>query len=322
MKISLAKMRNKVINKDCLAVMAQLPDNSIDMCFADPPFNLNKKYTSYRDGRAKQDYLQWCEEWLGELVRVTKPTGSIFVHNIPKWLTYYSEILNKQAAFRHWISWQAVGRPLGKTLLPSHYGILFYVKDEKSFKFYDLRAPHATCRVCCAYLKDYGGKEDQRHPWGALVGDVWTDIHRIRHNKRRDPHPCQLPPHLLERLILMSTDAGDIVFDPFMGTGTTAVAAKKLGRHYLGSEIDEKYAAIASEKAKEAKATKIGSVYASEYLGKVVTIRDVDAAQLMQKVEKQRTAAPRPKKKIEVRPTAPALLEKKGGYRRRAGARG
>jgi site-specific DNA-methyltransferase (adenine-specific) len=76
------------------------------------------------------------------------------------------------------------------------------------------------------------------HQFGPLVSDVWTDIHRIRHKKRRDEHPCQLPIHLLERLLLMSTDEEDIVLDPFVGTGTTAIAAKKLGRKFIGIDID------------------------------------------------------------------------------------
>jgi len=196
---------DKVILGDCLEVMSTIEDNSIDICFADPPFNLEKKYTSYYDQRPVNEYLDWCERWLKEMVRITKPSGSIFVHNIPRWLTYYACILNKIAYFRHWIAWDAMSKPLGKTLLPAHYGILFYTKNIKGNKFYEIRAPHKRCRVCNAYIKDYGGKKDQMHPFGTLVSDVWTDLHRIRHNVRRDEHPCQLPIPLLERIILMCT---------------------------------------------------------------------------------------------------------------------
>lgn len=280
MKNAAAKILDKVVAGDCLKIMAGIPDASVDMCFADPPFNLKKRYATYRDRRAEEEYLDWCRKWLAEMARITKPTGSIFVHNIPKWLTHFAAILDDCAHFRHWIAWQAVGRPLGKTLLPSHYGILFYAKSAGDFKFYDLRAPHASCRVCGAFAKDYGGKEDQRHPFGALVGDVWTDIHRIRHNRRRDLHPCQLPPHLLERLILMSTDPGDIVLDPFLGTGTTAIAAKTLGRRYIGIEIDPEYRKIARDKIAAAEESKEGDFYVSRFLGKIVTIRDIDAARL------------------------------------------
>ncbi|MEP7199690.1 MAG: DNA methyltransferase, partial [Chloroflexota bacterium] len=261
-------------------VLAAIPDNSVDMCFADPPFNLEKKYSIYKDRRPFEEYLDWCERWLGELQRVTKPTGSIFVHNIPKWLTYYATILNKHAYFRHWIAWDAMSAPLGKTLLPAHYGILFYTKQQTGYKFYEIRAPHKRCRVCNEYLKDYGGKQDQRHPFGYLVSDVWSDIHRIRHNIRRDEHPCQLPIALLERIVLMSTDAGDVVLDPFLGTGTTAIAAKAMGRHFIGIDIDPEYGKIASDKLKDVQASTLEGRYVSYFLGKLQSIRDVDAAEL------------------------------------------
>jgi len=272
---------NQILLGDCLDQLKQIDDNSVDMCFADPPFNLDKKYTSYHDQQPLDDYMAWCEQWLLELVRVTKPTGSILVHNIPRWLTYYAAILNKHAHFRHWIAWDAMSTPLGKTLLPAHYGILFYTKQAKGSKFYELRAPHKTCRECGAYLKDYGGKKDQMHPFGFLVSDVWTDIHRIRHASQRDPHPCQLPIPLLERLILMTTDVDDLVLDPFLGTGTTAIAAKRLQRRYVGIELDPAYAAIASDKlANEINPTCYEGYPVSLFRGQIQSIRNCDAAKL------------------------------------------
>ena len=265
---------------DCLKVMADIEDGSVDMCFADPPFNLEKRYSSYKDQRPDKEYLDWCRQWLRELVRVTKPTGSVLVHNIPRWLTYYAAILNDLAHFRHWIAWDAMSNPVGKTLLPAHYGILFYTKAATGSKFYEIRAPHRRCRVCDSYLKDYGGKTDQMHPFGALVSDVWTDIHRIRHNVRRDEHPCQLPVPLLERLVLMTTEPGDVVLDPFLGTGTTAIAAKTLGRHYVGVDVDQEYAAIASQKLESVIETTYQGFYVSHFLGRIQSIRDVDAGKV------------------------------------------
>jgi site-specific DNA-methyltransferase (adenine-specific) len=276
----LAKYLDRVVTGDCLEILADIEDDSVDICFADPPFNLEKKYTAYKDQKPDAEYIAWCKEWLGHLVRITKPTGSIFVHNIPKWLTYYASILNEMAYFRHWIAWDAMSNPLGKTLLPAHYGILFYTKAEKGFKFYEIRAPHKQCRVCGSYVKDYGGKKDQMHPFGALVSDVWTDIHRIRHSVRRDEHPCQLPVPLLERIVLMSTDAGDVVLDPFLGTGTTAIAAKKLGRHFVGIELDPQYVKIATAKLAKARETTFQGYYVSYFLGKIQSIRDIDAAKI------------------------------------------
>jgi len=272
---------NRIILGDCLEVIKNIPDNSVDITFADPPFNLKKKYNGYKDNKEFNIYLAWCKQWIYEMVRITKPTGSIFVHNIPKWLTYYSSFLNEIAYFKHWIAWDAPSAPMGKTLQPSHYGILYYVKDLKKSKFYEIRYPHKRCRKCGYLLKDYGGKKASLHSFGPLVSDVWTDIHRIKHNKYRDEHPCQLPIHLLERIILMSTDENDIVFDPFVGTGTTVLAAKRLGRRFIGIDIDETYVNITKNKlSKELPNSKVDDVWVSFYLDEIVTIRNIDWVKL------------------------------------------
>jgi len=277
--MELSNLINQIIEGDAIEVMKGIPSNSIDLTFADPPFNLNKGYEHYEDDKETKDYLDWCKEWLAQMVRITKPSGSIFVHNIPKWLTYFASYLNEMAYFRHWIAWDAMGAPLGKTLLPNHYGILWYVKS-KEFKFYDIRMPHSRCRECEAILKDYGGKKELIHPFGTLISDMWTDIYRIRHKKRRDEHPCQLPIHLLERLILMTTDENDVVLDPFIGTGTTAIAAKRLGRKFIGIDIDPEYVAICREKLEGLAPTQVNGCYVSIFLDRVVTIRDKDYKQV------------------------------------------
>jgi site-specific DNA-methyltransferase (adenine-specific) len=271
------KYINKIVQGDCLEILKKFSDNSVDIAFADPPFNLKKKYNGYKDNRQNDAYIGWCKQWITEMVRITKPTGSIFVHNIPRWLTYYAGFLNEIAHFKHWIAWDAPSGPMGKSLQPSHYGILYYAKNPNKNKFYELRYPHKRCRKCGYLLKDYGGKKDALHPFGPLLSDSWTDIHRIKHNKYRDEHPCQLPIHLLERLILMSTDKDDIVFDPFVGTGTSAIAAKKLGRKYIGIDIDEQYVNITRAKlVKEHEESEVGHIWVSFYLGKPITVRDTD----------------------------------------------
>ena len=277
------KYINTVIHGDCLEVMRSIPNDIADITFADPPFNLKKRYNGYKDNKEFTTYVEWCKQWIYEMVRITKPTGSIFVHNIPKWLTYYAGFLNECAYFKHWIGWDAPTAPMGKSLQPSLYGILYYVEDPKKSKFYEIRYPHKRCRKCGYLLKDYGGKKAGLHPFGPLVSDVWTDIHRIKHNKYRDEHPCQLPIHLLERIILMSTDENDIVLDPFVGTGTTVIAAKRLGRRFIGIDIDEKYVAITKDKLLgESFISKINNTWVGFYLDEIVTIRDIDWVKLAQ----------------------------------------
>ena len=208
---------------------------------------------------------------------ITKSEGSIFLHNIPKWLTYYATFLNKIAYFKHWIAWDAPTAPMGKSLQPNHYGILFYTKSPNNNKFYEIRYPHKRCRKCKFLLKDYGGKKAKVHPFGPLISDTWTDIHRIKHNKYRDKHPCQLPIHLLERIILMASDEDDIILDPFVGTGTTTIAAKRLGRRYIGIDLDKEYVNITKQKLlMEKPDSKIEDVWVSIYLNEIVTMRNND----------------------------------------------
>lgn len=267
---------NQILKGDCLKLFKSIPNNSVDCIFADPPFNLNKKYNSHIDKLVETEYLDWCKLWIDECLRVLKDSGFIFLHNIPKWLTFYANFLNYKAVFRHWISWDAMTAPMGKTLQPAHYGILFYSKTNDRSKFNEIRYPHKRDRKG-VLIKDYGGKKNILHPFGPLCSDVWTDIHRIRHSKYRDEHPCQLPIHLLERIILMSSEENDIILDPFMGTGTTAIASKRLGRNFIGFEKDKKYCEIANKKVKsENFLSKIGEYWVSFYLNEIVSLREKD----------------------------------------------
>ena len=95
---------NQILQGDCLELFKNIPDNSIDHVFADLPFNLRKKYNSHKDVLLESEYILWCKEWISECVRVLKDDGFIFLHNIPKWLTFYATFLNEIAIFRHWIS--------------------------------------------------------------------------------------------------------------------------------------------------------------------------------------------------------------------------
>lgn len=267
---------NQIYLGDNLEILKSIPNESIDVVFADPPFNLNKKYTSYNDKLHDDEYLELSEKWIIECCRILKPTGSIFIHNIPKWGIKYAHILDKYVYFKHWITWDASTAAAGNTLQPNNYPILFYTKSEKNFKFYKIRSPHKRDKNG-NMLKDYGGKPHLIHPYGAMLSDIWNDIHRIRHNKNRDNHPCQLPIHLLERIILMSSDENDIILDPFMGSGTTAIASKKLNRKWIGIEIDENYVKIINSKLENEKfISKINDIYVSLFNKEIITLRDKD----------------------------------------------
>ena len=296
---------DKIINGDCLEIMKNIPSNTIDVAFVDPPFNLIKHYTKYNDNRAAPEYLDWSKKWILEMIRITKPSGSIFIHNIPKWLAeYYRLILNEKEKveiegtanpyYEHlknlklvdWIVWNEAGSPKGRYLYASHYGILHLSKSSK-MKFHNVRIPHKFCKTCGALLKDYGGKKAQINEFGTILSDVWDDIHRYKHAKRRDVHPNQLPEPLLERLLLMTADENDVILDPMVGVGTTAVAAKKLGMHYIGIDIDQNYCEIAKEKLAKTEQTKINGAFVSVFLDKIISVRNKDIPAILNSTTKK-----------------------------------
>lgn len=226
-------------NGDCIQVMHSIKDNSVDLVFADPPFNLAKTYDEgIDDNLSTSKYLSWCYEWLSECIRILKPGGSLFVYNIPKWSTYYAEYLNKRITLRSWISLDMkFSLPLSGRLNPAHYALLYYVKGKKPNVFNNPRIPIQTCRHCGGEIKDYGGYKNKMNPSGVNVSDVWLDIYPVRHKNTKNRSYNELPVKMLDRIISMSTNPGDVVFDPFGGSGTTYAVAEILGRKWIGSEL-------------------------------------------------------------------------------------
>lgn len=230
----------KLFNSDCVDVMAQLPSGSVDMVFADPPFNLDKLYPSEIDDNLRtEQYLRWCEEWLLGCVRILKDGGSLFLWNLPRWNTYLSAFLNRHLNFRHWISVDIkYSLPLASRLYPSHYSLLYYVKGPRAEVFHPDRLPMDVCPECVADLKDYGGYKDKMNPLGVNLCDVWSDIPPVRHAKyKKRKGANELSIKLLDRVIEMSTNEGDCIFDPFGGSGTTYAVSEMKGRKWIGAEI-------------------------------------------------------------------------------------
>ncbi len=224
---------------DCMEFMRQTESNKYDMIFADPPFNLDKFYLSdYDDNVSHHSYLRWCFSWLDECVRLLKPGGSLFVWNIPKWNTYLANHLNQKLLFRHWISVDIkFSLPINSRLYPSHYSLLYYSKGKPKI-FKPDRLPMEVCKRCLSDLKDYGGYKNKMNPLGVNLTDVWYDIPPVRHNKyKRRKEANELTIKLLDRIIEMSTEEGDLVFDPFGGSGTTYVAAEIKSRRWEGIEL-------------------------------------------------------------------------------------
>jgi len=241
---------NKVIQADCIEYMRQLPDGCVNLAFADPPYNLEKAYTIYEDERHGEEYLNWCNQWLYEYQRILKPSGSLFVVNLPKWSIYHKAFLDNYLYFQNWIAWDALSEPRGK-LMPSHYTVLYYTKHPTDYTFNHSEAfqlsPDFCMRAGCIKRRQREGINDE-----VPLTDIWWDTPRIRHKKFRDVHPCQLPEKLLERIIKLTTKPGDLVFDGLCGAGTTPIVAKRLGRQYLALDIDPYYVDLTQRKLKVA----------------------------------------------------------------------
>lgn len=264
---------------DCLDLLRSIPPESVDMLFADPPFNLGKDYGKGISDRMRADeYLRWSKSWLGEAVRVLAPGGSLFAFNLPRWLVEYGAYLNENGMeFRHWIAMRMPKAfPRGKRLSPAHYGCLYYSKGGEPKTFNKIYVPIQTCRHCSGEIRDYGGHRKALNEKGINLMDVldapeevwkhadcplpagrgwreadeiWDDIPPVRHAQHKTRAANELAPLMLERLIALSTNKGDLVVDPFGGAGTTFVAAERLERRWLGTELGD--TAAAEERLKD-----------------------------------------------------------------------
>lgn len=233
----------RLFQGDCLEVLPAVKDRTVDTVFADPPFNLGKLYGKRsRDDHPEERYMAWCREWLAECVRVLKPGGSLFLYNLPKWNIPLGAYLTEQGmTFRHWIAVeQKNSLPIQGRLYPAHYSLLYYTKGRPA-RFHRIRTPIETCRHCGGEIRDYGGHRGAMNPNGVTLKDVWTDIPPVRHRKFKPGRRTEnaLSTKLLERVIEMSTVPGDLVLDPFGGSGTTYAVCEQRHRLWIGMEIED-----------------------------------------------------------------------------------
>ena len=214
---------------------------SVDLVFADPPFNLKKDYGEHIDDNLDDDdYVAWSYKWVSECVRVLREGGSFFLYNLPRWNIELGHHLTQLGmTLRHWIAIDIkMSLPIPGRLYPSHYSLLYFSKG-KPARFTRPRVPIPTCRHCGGDIKDYGGHRNKLHPEGLNLTDVWTDIPPVRHRGRKRRQANELSEKLLERVLTIASDEGDLVFDPFGGAGTTYAVAERLHRHWIGIELGD-----------------------------------------------------------------------------------
>lgn len=231
-----------IIQGDTLDVLKTLPSDSIDLVFADPPFNVGKNYGIDNDRR--KDYFKWCDAWLSECFRTLKNTGSIYVMNLSRNIYPLMHIMEKYGIFRNLIIWKNNGSGASKRNFWTFYQpILFYSKSDN--------------HIFNTYAERVKKPRWSPRPQQGQLGDIWDDIPFVYSGSIHHPeaiidrrtnkklHPAQMPERLARRAILFSTNEDDTVMDPFVGSGTTAVAAKKSNCHYIGIDNNPEYVKLA-----------------------------------------------------------------------------
>lgn len=242
---------------DCLEYMKTMEPGSVDAVITDPPFNVGKKYGTATDKR--KDYGDWCSEWIAECFRIVSSNGVVCIKNIVRNLPVMFREMEKHGSIVNQIIWRNVSANHNKRSFWNAYeSILVYSKsDEYIFNTY------AQTQLVSKPSWSIERRARQKNQ----MRDIWDDIKNIYSGSVNHPevihandgtnskaHPCQQPIDLSRRLIEFFTNEGLIVFDPFMGIGTTGVASIKSKRDFIGCEIDPNYYAIAERRIKQAAA--------------------------------------------------------------------
>lgn len=230
----------KIICGDAIEEMSKLPDKSVRLVVTDPPYNLNKDYGNNQDNLEFTEYLEFSRKWLKEAHRILTDDGTIYVFMGMRYISYIYSILEQELGmtFNSWITWfytQGIGKTKGFS--PRHDDILMFTKHPKKFVFNldDIRVPQ----------KFYRSVNNMR---GANPGNVWEFSHIHYCNKNRQNHPTQKPEGLYERMILSSSNVGDVVLDSFSGSGTMLRVCQQTGRCGIGIEVNPEYIEMTKER--------------------------------------------------------------------------
>ena len=246
-------LENKIIHGNSLQLLKNLPDNFVDLLIADPPYNLNKMYcTNSFKKRNGNDYQEWLDSWISLTSRILKPNASIYICCEWSCSPLIYSIASKYFRVINRITWE---REKGRSALKNWKNCsedIWYFANGNNSKF-NLDSVKLKRRVVTPYKSNGIPKDWQDTSEGKFrftsPSNLWTDITvPFWSMSENTEHPTQKPEKLIAKLILASSDQGDMVFDPFLGSGTTAVVAKKLGRQFLGIEIEKNYCLISQKR--------------------------------------------------------------------------
>jgi site-specific DNA-methyltransferase (adenine-specific) len=251
---------NQLHSGDCIKGLERLEAGSVDLAFADPPFNIGYEYDVYDDRTDEEHYLDWTRAWGRAVHRVLKPAGTFWLAIGDEYAAELKLIFQKELGFtcRSWVIWYyTFGVNCTKKFSRSHAHLFHFVKDPKRYTFnsLDIRVPSARQLVYADSRADSRGRlpddtwilRPQDLPDGFQPEEDTWYFSRVcgTFKERAGWHGCQMPEQLLGRIIRACSNPGEVVLDPFGGSGTTLVVAKKLGRKWIGFELSPKYAAQA-----------------------------------------------------------------------------
>lgn len=258
------RMIDSINNVDCVWGMETLGPKVVDLAFADPPFNIGYGYDVYKDDLDPEKYLAWSARWIGAAVNCLKPNGSFWIAIGDEYAAELKVLATREfgLTLKNWVVWYYTnGIYTLKKFSRSHVHLLYFVKNPKSYTF---NADAVRVRSARMEIGDKRACEKARLPDDTWVlrpkeheglfdegEDVWN-VPRVcgNYKERQGWHPCQMPKQVLKRIILSTSNAGDIVLDPFAGSGTTLCVAKENGRRFVGFEISTDYSLKIAERLK------------------------------------------------------------------------
>jgi len=245
--IILGNEDHKIIHGNSLEALKKIPDNSIDLIFADPPYNIGKNFNGHKDKwKTEEDYLRWCYEWIDMCLLKLNEKGSMYLMTATQYMPYYDIYLRNKINILSRIIWYYDSSGVQAR---NYYGsmyepILFCVKDKNNYTFNSKDILVEAKTGSKRKLIDYRKPVPTVYSSEKVPGNVW-EFSRVRYRMDEyENHPTQKPIALLERIIKASSNEGDLVLDPFSGTFTTSFVAKSLNRRSIGIDLQEEYVKI------------------------------------------------------------------------------
>ena len=260
---SAGELLNKTAHQDIFEALDFLPAKFIDLVFVDPPYNLSKTFnhSTFKEMEIEK-YEKWLDSWISKMPRLLKPNASIYICGDWRSSGAIFNIVKEYFEVQNRITFEREKGRGAKANWKNCSEDIWFCTMSKNYHF-DIDAVKVKRKVIAPYRDALGQEKDWSNEGNAKYrltypSNIWTDITiPFWSMSENTDHPTQKPEKLLAKILLASSKPGDVVFDPFLGSGTTSVVAKKLGRQYLGIEMDELYACLTEKRLEMAETDKV-----------------------------------------------------------------